>query len=338
MRELRAVSLVAASLALAIPAGASADEVWAPPDGGAVTDEIAAKDGRLVYVGSLGPGPLELIEGFGAEARPLPATKDTATSAIADLDLGTDERGRQVAVYTFLRARKPSRLYRYDFAEGRARVVLASRKDCRLSDPHMERGVLYFARHGGRSQPSCRPGIYAKRPGEPLRRVTTRAYFDFDVSGRVIAFIRSRVLDPGDPVEGISSFGFEHVYLLRSGQRRARLVASAGYRSNARYEDYGGVQFARVLLDGGNVYWRRFNHDTGESDLLRARVSDPDTIRVLSADGRVLPYPHAKTFPADGYAVDGESIYYDTVEYDPSTGATGGSALARVTPLPPVFE
>jgi hypothetical protein len=50
-----------------------------------------------------------------------------------------------------------------------------------------------------------------------------------------------------------------------------------------------------------------------------------------------LPYP-GSTFPADGFAVDGDHIYYDSVDYDPSTGTERGSAIARVTPLPPVFE
>jgi hypothetical protein len=339
MRELRAVLLVAVALAIAFPATAGADEVWVPPEGGAVSKEIAAEDGRLVYLGSLGPGPLGLIEGFGAEGRALPATRQTKNAAIRDLDLGTDGRGQPVAVYEFSPARGPDRLWRYDFAAGRAQVMLESRKGCWLSGPHMERGVLYFAREGGRSRPGCRPGIYAKRPGEPLRRVTTRAYYDFDVSGRVIAFIRDRVVVRGDLSEGTSSsFGFDHVYLLRIGQRHARLVASAGYRSNLRWEDFGGVRFSRVSLDDGFVHWKRFNHDTGESDLLRAPVREPEAITMLSAEGRVLPYPRASTFPASSYAVDGDQIYYDAVDYNPSTGSYGGSAIARVTPLPPVFE
>jgi hypothetical protein len=77
---------------------------------------------------------------------------------IVDLDLGTDGRRRAVAVYEYSRAGGPSRLWRYDFAAGRARVMLVSRKGCRLSDPHMGRGVLYFAREGLRSRPGCEPG------------------------------------------------------------------------------------------------------------------------------------------------------------------------------------
>ena len=339
MPELRAVSPVAVSLALAFPAGARADEVWVPPEGGFVSNEIAAEDGRLVYLGSLGPGPLGLIEGFGAEARPLPATKEAENAAIRGLDLGTDGRGRPVAVYGFYPGGRPSRLYRYDFTAGRARVMVASREDCGVSNPHMERGVLYFAREGRRSRPGCRPGIYAKRPGKPLRRLTTRAYFDFDVSGRVVAFIRSRVVERGDLSEGIPSFGFHEVRVLPFGQRRADLVATAGYRSNPRYEDYGGTEFHSVSLDDGHLYWRRYNDDTGESDLLRAPADEATPpISTLSAAGRVLPYPRASAFPANGYAVDGDQIYYGSVEYDPSTGSTRGSALARVTPAPPVFE
>jgi hypothetical protein len=340
MRERTAVLAVALALAIAFPAAAGADEVWVPPEGGVVTEEIAAQDGRLVWVGSLGPGPLGLIEGFGAEARPLPATRETEGSAIAGLDLGTDGRGRPVAVYSFHRSGKPDRLYRYDFAAGRARVMLASRKGCRLSNPHLERGVLHFAREGERSRPGCRPGIYAKRPGQPLRRLTTRAYHDFDVSGRVIAFIRSQVLRRGDTVEGRwSELGFSHVYLLRPGQRRPGIVASAGYRSNARWEDFGGAAFGGVTLDDGHVYWLRVNYDTGEEDLLRARATEWDPeVSTLSAAGRALPHPSPGAFPADGFAVDGDRIYYDSVEYDPATGSYGRSALARVTPLPPVFE
>jgi hypothetical protein len=310
-----------------------------PPEGGAVSDEIAAGDGRLVYMGSLGPGPLGLIEGFGAEARQLPVPNLGENSRIFGLDLGTDARGRPVAVYEYSRPGEPSRLWRYDFAAGRARVMLTSREGCWLSGPRLERGVLYFAREGRRSRPGCRPGIYVKRPGGPLRRLTTRAYYEFDVSGRVIAFIRDHVLRRGDDSEGKwPTLGFWEVYLLRVGERRARLVASAGYSSNLRWEDFGGVDFSDVSLDRGNVYWKRFNQDTGESDLLRAPVREPDAISKLSAGGRVLPNPRASTFPASGFAVDGDHIYYGSVEYDPATGSTAGSAIARVTPLPPVFE
>jgi hypothetical protein len=337
MRKPISLSLVALALAIALPPAASADEVWVPPEGGAVTDEIAARDGRLVYVGSLGPGPLGLIEGFGAEARQLPVSEAAEDSRIHGLDLGTDGRGRPVAVYEH--SHEPRRLWRYDFAAGRARVMLTARRGCLLSDPHLEQGVLYFAREPTGSTRGCRPGIYAKRSGEPLRRLTTRAYHDFDVSGRVLAFVRARVLRRGDLVEGRwSELGFSHVYLQRVGQRRARLVASAGYRTNPRWEDFGGVDFFGVSLDRGHVYWQRFNQDTGESDLLRASVRDPEDVDTLSAEGRVLPDPRADAFSADGYAVDGDQIYYGSTDYDPATGSYGGSALARVTPLPPVFE
>ena len=132
--------------------------------------------------------------------------------------------------------------------------MLVSREDCAVSNPHIERGVLYFAREGRRSRPGCRPGIYAKRPGEPLRRLTTRAYYDFDVSGGVIAFIRHRVLRRGDESEGKwSTLSFEHVHLLRVGRRRAGLVASTGFRSNLRWEDFGGATFSDVSLDEGHV-------------------------------------------------------------------------------------
>jgi hypothetical protein len=340
MPKLRVVSLVAASLAIALPAGTRADEVWVPPAGGAVIEEIAAEDGRMVYVGSLEPGPLALIEGFGSEGRLLPASKADVNSAISYLDLGTDRRGRAVAVYTYHRRHTPSRLYRYDFVSGRARVMLVSRRDCLLFGPHMEGGVLYFAREGRRSRPGCRPGIYQKRPGEPLRRLTTRAYEDFDVSGGVVAFIRSRVVRREDMSEGTSSrFAFEHVFLLRVGERRARLVASAGYRLTPHLVERGGVVFDRVSLDGDHVYWLRFNYDTGEEDLLRARVRGRDPgITKLSGERRELPRPGAGAFPTQGYAVDGDRIYYHTFAYEPSTGSFGPRALARVSPLPPIFE
>ena len=335
-----AVWLVAAALAIGFPARTSGDELWVPPAGGAVIEEIAAEDGRVVYVASLGPGPLRLIEGFGSEARPLPASRADASSSISYLDLGTDRLGRPVAVYTYHRRNAPSRLYRYDFASGRLRVMLVSRGDCLLFGPHMERGVLFFAREGRRSTPDCRPGIYQKRPGEPLRRLTTRAYEDFDVSGGVVAFIRHRVLRPGDLNEPTAwRFAFEHVYVLRVGQRRARLVASAGYRLTPHLVELGGVVFDRVSLDEGRVYWLRFNYDTGEEDLLRARVRGRNPgITKLSAEGRGLPRPGAGAFPTQAYAVDGDRIYYHTAAYDPSTGSFGPRALARVFPLPPVFE
>ena len=262
---LRPVVLTAAAIALAWSATAGADEVYAPEDGG-LSDVLAADGGRLVYVGTQGEGPQRLFEGFGPGAKPLGTITVADNDAIEDLSLGTDARRRPVALYRYADGDGPDSLYRYDLAAAETRVALASRKGCSLYGPHLQRGVLYFGRVGRRARrgrPGCKAGIFRKRPGERARRLTTRAYSDFDVSKGVLAFARSRVLERGNLSDGVPSSGVNEIRLLRFGHRRSRRVASARYISNPRYQAFGGVFLNDVTLDEGHVYWV----STDEADL-----------------------------------------------------------------------
>lgn len=339
-RRLRPLVLAAVATGLLWPGTALADEVYAPADGG-VSHELAADGGRLVYVGSREGAPKRLFEGFGPGARPLGALVAAENAAITDLSLGTDARGRPVAAFAYCRGGEACQLHRYDFATGRDRLMLASRKGCDLSGPRMQRGVLYFRRPGRRprrGRAGCRSGIFQKHPGRRARRLTMGAYYDFDVAGGLLAFVRQRVLRRGNPSDGVPSSSVDEVRLLRFGHRRSRRVAAGRNSSNPRYEAYGGVFLDEVALDGGRVYWKRRDEgslrgDELTVDLVRASIHRPAVKTTLSGEGRQPPPSGVGgAFPAESYAVDGDDIYYYSVPY-----VTRG-AITHVTPAPPRFE
>ncbi len=265
-------------------------------------------------------GTERLYEGFGADMKPLGGPKAAPRRAtFVGLSLGTDARRRLVAVYTYC-VRAGCRVFAYDFDTGRHRPLLTPNRDCFPASPEMERGVLYFAQPP-RDGSQCTVGVFQKRPGRRVRRLTRRGPQDFDVSGGLLALKFTPSVNPVERTE---------IRLMRIGRRKSRLVAAARYDRVTS----GAVLFG-VELDEGFVYWQHLvqrlegaSGDVATSiDLMRAPVRGEPVQETLSGEGRMLA-PDAEPgggLPGDLYAVDGENIFYSNWPDGP---------LTRVTPAP----
>ncbi len=313
----RQVTWIAIATALACPGVVAADESYT--SSGLQLTDLAAENGKLVSVARRGPFGIErLYEGFGPDMKPLGGPKVTPGASFVGLSLGTDARRRLVAVYTYC-VPAGCRVFGYDFETGHHRPLFTPNRRCFPAGPEMERGVLYFAqppRDGSR----CTVGIFQKRPGRRVRRLTRRGPQDFDVSGGLLALKLTPSVNPVERTE---------IRLMRIGRRKSRLVATARYDRDTR----GAVLFG-VQLDEGFVYWGNLaqrleggSRDVATSiDLMRAPVRG-EPVQTLSRDGRMLP-PDAELgggLPGNLYAVDGESIFYTNWPDGP---------LTRVTPAP----
>ncbi len=310
--------MIAIATALACPAIASADESY--PSSGLQLTGLSAENGTLVSVTRRGPfGPDRLYEGFGPEIKPLGGPRGAPRASFTGVSLGTDARRRPVAVYTYCAA--GCRVFGYDFSAGRHRPLFTPSRGCFPASPELDRGVLYFAQPP-RLASRCEVGIFQKRPGRRLRRLTRRGPQDFDVSGGLLAL---KLTPSVNPVER------NEIRLLRIGRRKSRLVATSRYDRDTLGAVLGGVE-----LDEGFVYWKRLEQrrvgDSGEAatsiDLMRAPVRGESVPETLSSEGRTLP-PDTGVgggLPANGYAVDGESIFY--------VAAGPNGTLNRVTPAP----
>ncbi len=322
------LAAVAAAVAVALPASAAADEVYAPESGVPVLFEVA--DGRFAYVaqGATQPPP----EGFGSLEGPLVVEAvPTDLPETESLNLGTNERGGAVALYERCDARSFCDLYSYDFATKRERRLVVSRRDCDERAPIMRDGVLYFARSRTRNGARlCTGGLFQKAPDKPLRRLTKQPY-DFDVAGGTLAFQRSRRLEKLD-LEGVrDTRSVDEIRLMRVGRKQTRRVAFARNRENPRMGDFtAGTFLANLQFDSGFLYWTRFDDDTFTSDLVRIHVRGAPEREQLQRSGRAyenLPYD---AFP-DAFEVDGANVYYDF------PNGRGRNAYGRVTPSP-VFD
>jgi len=333
------LAAVAAAVAVALPASAAADEVYAPESGVPELFEVA--DGRFAYVveGATQPPP----EGFGSLEGPLVVEAVPRDGPeIQSLDLGTDERGGAVALYERCGTRSICDLYSYDFATKRERRLAASRRACDERAPRMRDGVLYFARfpliarNGARL---CTGGLFQKALDKPLRRLTKRPYEDFDVAGGTLAFRRSRRLEKLD-LEGVrDTRSVDEIRLMRVGRKQTRRVAFARNRANPRMGDFAaGTFLVNVQFDSGFLYWTRAttrsggpdDDDTFTSDLVRIHVRGAPEREQLQRSGRAyenLPYD---AFP-EAFEVDGANVYY----YFPND--SGRNAYGRVAPSP-VFD
>jgi hypothetical protein len=279
----------------------------------AAVGDIAAHADVLVW--SHGPfaAPGSLMTGFGSAAAPLPVPG----FHLGDMDVGTDARGGTVLVYSACRgARNPCRdLYLYDFASGSNRKLGLSRPDCAEGSPQISRGVIAFAR--SRCGP---PGLYLKRPGNPVRRMTElprptqdplqhRGITSFDLDGRTLAFVLRRV---GDELPIGSTWRvITQVRALRLGQRHSRRLASA-----RKLESPGsmGISVGQVELDGGFAYWTRdvFNScdpdAAGRRDIMRRPINASQRSTVLERDGRLYAQPGCDALGT--YAVADGQLYY----------------------------
>ena len=304
------VALCAA--ALASPSTAAADSSFP-----AAVGDLAA--GGNVLVWSPGPfaAPGPLMTGFGSASAPLPVS----SFELGGMDVGTDARGDSVLVYSACRgAHKPCRdLYLYNFASRSNRKLTSlSMPDCAEGSPQISGGVIVFAR--SRCGRGFRAGLYLKRPGKPVRRLTElppltweplqhRGVSSFDLAGRTLAFIVRRV---GDELPIGSTWRvITQVRTLRLGQRHSRRLASA-----RKLESPGsiGISLGQVRLDGGFVYWTRdvfnsCNTDTpGRQDILRRPLDGSERRTVLERAGRLYAQPQCDALGT--YAVSGGQLYY----------------------------
>jgi len=315
----RRVTWIAIATALAFPAVAGADV--SDTSSGLQVTGLSAEKGKLVSVAKRGTfGTERLYEGFGPDMKPLGAPEVAPRRArFIGLSLGTDARRHLVAVYTYC-VRTGCRVFGYNFETGHHRPLFTPNRDCFPSSPEMDRGVLYFA-EPPRDGSQCTVGIFQKRPGRRVRRLTRRGPQDFDVSGGLLALKFTPSVNPVERTE---------IRLMRIGRRKSRLVATARYDQDTR----GAVLFG-VELDEGFVYWGRLtqrlergSREVANSiDLMRAPVRGEPVQETLSAEGRMLP-PGAEPgggLPGNLYAVDGENIFYSYLPGGPPT---------RVTPAP----
>jgi hypothetical protein len=314
--------LVVCAAALASPSVAAADTSFP-----AAAGDLAANGEVLVW----SPGPLAppgpLMAGFGPAAAPLPGP----SAGLGGIDAGTDARGRAVLVYSACRTKaiRCRDLYLHSFASGGTRRLASlSRPDCAED----------------RCKPRSGTGLYIKRPGRPLRRLTElpgpaeeilqhRGVTSIDIAGRTLAFIERRVgkeLPVGSTWPVVTE-----VRTLRLGQRHSRLLARA-HKLESRTST--GTSLGQVSLDGGFVYWTRDVFGScdpdlpGRQDILRRPVDGSEPAGVLERVERMYAQPECDALGT--YAVTGGQLYYtfnDPELRGPDASTWPPNAIARAS-------
>jgi hypothetical protein len=298
----------------------------------AAASDLAAHGGLLVRAPGWPSGRLGV--GFGAAATDL---RMPGAGLFSGIDLGTDAAGRTVLVYAVCRARTEpcSDLYTYSFASRRERKLRTlSLAGCDEEGPQISRGTIVFGRdcedsHSARTR--TLGGLYVKRPGKPLRRLSRAAPAYFDLAADTLAFVRRRQVEE---IDGSTWRVVSEIRVKRLGQRRSRLIASAiGIESRTS----SGPFLTRPRLDGGYVYWQRNvlgNRPDGDidqpfrQDILRRRVDGSAPASQLERAGRL--YARSAGDQLGTYAVSGRRLYYTVT--DPQTAQPDAVALL-VDPL-----
>jgi hypothetical protein len=335
-------ALVVCAAALASPSVAAADTSFP-----AAAGDLAAQGRVLVW----SPGPLAppgpLMAGFGSAAAPLPGP----TAGLGGIDAGTDARGRAVLVYSACetKAIRCRDLYVYNFASGSTRRLASlSRSNCAEDSPEISRGTIVFVR--SRCRPRSGAGLFIKRPGRPLRRLTElpnpaeevlqhRGVDSFDLAGRTIAFIERRV---GNELPVGSTWPVvTEVRTLRLGKRHTRLLARA-HKLESRTST--GTSLGQVSLDGGFVYWTRSVFGSCDPDLpdrqdiLRRPIDGSEPAAVLERIERLYAQPECDALGS--YTVTGGQLYYSFNDLDlraPDASTWPPNAIARAS-APLVFR
>jgi hypothetical protein len=210
-------------------------------------------------------------------------------------------------------------LYLYNFETNTSRRLSSlSRPGCAEGSPQISHGLIVFSRSGCRG---FRAGLYLKRPGEPVRRLTQlppptqevlqhRGITSFDLAGHTLAFVERRVgheLPIGSTWRVITQ-----VRTLRLGHRRSKRLASGRKLESPTSV---GVSLGQVHLDGGFVYWSRDFFNGCDSpdlpslqDILRRPIDGSQRRTVLDRAGRL--YAQSPCDALGTYAVTGGQLYY----------------------------
>jgi hypothetical protein len=319
---LRAV-LLALVLLAALPAAAVADVSISQ---GAAASDIAASGGDFAYtVGSRGRLALKL--GFGPSATAVPVRR---AANFRGLDLGTDSAGRRVLTYSRCEGRCD--LFAYTLATRKERKLASlSRSACTERNPRMVHGDVAFVREERRSRKRklrCTGGIYLKRRGHRLQRVSSTQASALDYDGRLLAYNRVR-FNSADPNEEGEPYHAE-IRVLGAGSPGRVLAAAVGEVDRG---GSNGTFLGDVALDAGQVYWTRSvrNEETGGQveDVLREPADASGGQHVLDRTGRlwVQSDPAGQDQPISALAVDGPRLFYGYGSFNGRVGQVAGSPV-----------
>lgn len=179
MRTLATTGLAMLALAASVPAASAADELIAPVGG-----PIDATGSHLAYSRPDGGGFRLVIDGRDAPV--------VARSEPFDVDLGTDARGRLVAVYT-----RSGSVRLFDVEAGRERAIPGARG----SAPSVSRGRVVYATRSGRRDglrlASLTGGRVERLPGPVTEGHRRLRVTETELAGGVLAFTAEAGGSPG---------------------------------------------------------------------------------------------------------------------------------------------
>lgn len=238
---------------------------------GAVVPELSMADEFFPAMGDV--GDLSAAGGYVVWERATPlgerltqrhkgVTRDLTIRAAANfagLDVGRDERGHLVALYSRCADRVYTcDVYLYRFATRReTRVRSVSKPRCDETSPSIWNGVIAFSRgrNGDNRRARCFGGLYAKGRGRGARpqRLTRSVPESTDVHGRWVAFTF-----PLPPNERGSDIRLARLGVKRNRVRKVTELypdrSFVGPVGCARC-DWDSIQLAAAVLDGGYLYW-----------------------------------------------------------------------------------
>jgi hypothetical protein len=274
---LRLSLLVAAAVALALPASAAARDRVITTDRTA-TNPSAFGQGLLWSQASGGRARL-VLRGFGA---PTYVPAPPRMGGLFDPDLGEDAEGSVVAVYTRCAgvSGRNCDVYEWNFAQNReSKVAGASTSRCSEFAPSIWEGSVAFARTG----PGACPGLFVKGPRGAALRLDSRIPADTDFREGRVAYVhiptprrtvirlftikegKSRTVVSGLRAEGertrVSSpiFGGSYLYFLFEDVRRKEFrVGRTRARANSTIQFSNRTLPGRVdsiAVDGRNVFY-----------------------------------------------------------------------------------
>ena len=232
------LAALTALLALAVLESAPARAADTRVSADATAAELAAFAGQVVWVRTAPDRSKRLVRHLAGATADLPLGP---SPDIAGVDLGSDRRGRPLAVYA--RCGRPASrdcdLFGYDLGSGRERRLAGGVSSSRCDEvvASVSRGWLLYGR---RSAGGCRGGLFLKRPGGRAVRVGRRVPRRIDLAGSTAGLGYSYKDDAAELVT--------KVVLLRLG-RRSTLLAEG---TTGLKED---TFVFSPAVDGGRLHW-----------------------------------------------------------------------------------